>query len=156
MGKKLRRRIQGRRLGNSNLKQSVGAVFFSSSTKRFLFLLRKDSSFNGTWAFAGGKVEKEENFIDALHREIQEEVGETPSIRKLIPIDQFTNSKKGFEYHTYVAVVEEEFIPKLNCEHQGYAWTNIQGWPKPLHPGVFSTFKTEEIINKIKTIIELY
>jgi hypothetical protein len=25
-------------------------------------------------------------------------------------------------------------------------------WPKPLHPGVFTTFQVDEIISKIKTI----
>ena len=43
-------------------------------------------------------------------------------------------------------------MPKLNNEHKGYAWTSIDSWPKPLHPGVFSTFKVDEIIQKIKTI----
>jgi len=53
-------------------------------------------------------------------------------------------------------VVGEEFIPKLNKEHKGYAWVSIEGWPKPLHPGVFSTFKIEEIMGKIKTVSELF
>ena len=64
--------------------------------------------------------------------------------------------KKGFEYHTFIAVVEEEFIPTLNNEHKGYAWTNRDGWPKPLHPGVFSTVKTQEISDKIATVVDLF
>ena len=140
----------------SNLRQSAGAVFFSKSTLRFLFLLRDDTSFKNTWAFVGGKIDNDEKIVDGLYREIGEEIGYVPSIEKLIPIDQFTNTKKGFEYHTFIAVVEEEFIPTLNNEHKGYAWTNIQGWPKPLHPGVFSTVKTQEISDKIATVVDLF
>ena len=56
----------------------------------------------------------------------------------------------------YREIVEEEFIPTLNNEHKGYAWTNIDGWPKPLHPGVFSTVKTQEISDKIATVVDLF
>ena len=135
---------------------SIGTIFFSTSTKRYLFLLRNKDSHGDTWAFVGGKVELGESPIEGLTREIQEEVGFLPSITKNIPIEKFTNKNKQFEYHTFISVVEEEFIPKLNKEHKGYAWVSIEGWPKPLHPGVFSTFKIEEIMGKIKTVSELF
>ena len=112
------------------LNQSVGTIFFSKKTQRYLFVLRSKSSHENTWAFVGGKVEHGETAYAALQREIEEELGFVPSIEKTIPIEQFTN--------------------------KGYAWTTIDGWPKPLHPGVFSTFKIEEIIEKIKTIREIY
>jgi len=135
---------------------SIGTIFFSTSTKRYLFLLRNKDSHGDTWAFVGGKVERGESPIEGLTREIREEVGFLPSITKNIPIEKFTNKNKQFEYHTFISVVEEEFIPKLNKEHKGYAWVTIEGWPKPLHPGVFSTFKIEEIMGKIKTVSELF
>jgi hypothetical protein len=49
-------------------------------------------------------------------------------------------------------VVDEEFIPQLNNEHDGYCWVPLEKYPKPLHPGVWRTFKFDVIINKIKTI----
>jgi 8-oxo-dGTP pyrophosphatase MutT (NUDIX family) len=135
---------------------SIGTIFFSTSTQRYLFLLRNKDSHGDTWAFVGGKVESGESPIEGLTREIEEEVGFLPNITKNIPIEKFTNKNKQFEYHTFISVVEEEFIPKLNKEHKGYAWVSIEGWPKPLHPGVFSTFKIEEIMGKIKTVSELF
>ena len=156
MGKELRGRVQGRRLGSGNINQSVGALFFSTSTKRCLFLLRKGDRYEKTWAFVGGKVETGEDLMSALAREIVEEIGFTPDIVRKIPIERFTNDRKGFEYNTYVAIVTNEFIPELNDEHSGYAWTTMDAWPKPLHPAVFGTLSTEEIVTKIKTITDLF
>ena len=63
--------------------------------------------------------------------------------------------KNNFSYSTYVCIVEEEFVPKLNNEHKGYTWSKLDSWPKPLHPGVFTTFQIDEIVNKIKTIEDI-
>ena len=134
---------------------SVGALFLSKSTSRYMFVLRNGARYNSMWAFVGGKVEKNETEYSALQREIQEEIGFMPLVLKTIPVEKFTNSKNNFTYSTYVCVVEEEFIPKLNNEHKGYAWSKLDSWPKPLHPGVFTTFQISEIVNKIKTIEEL-
>lgn len=134
---------------------SVGALFLSKSTSRYLFVLRNGARYNSTWAFVGGKAEDGETEYTALQREIEEEIGFMPEILKTIPVEKFTNSKNNFTYNTYICLVEEEFIPKLNDEHKGYAWSKLDSWPKPLHPGVFTTFHVEEIISKIKTIESL-
>ena len=134
---------------------SVGALFLSKSTSRYMFVLRNGARYNSMWAFVGGKVEKNETEYSALQREIQEEIGFMPLVLKTIPVEKFTNSKNNFTNSTYVCVVEEEFIPKLNNEHKGYAWSKLDSWPKPLHPGVFTTFQISEIVTKIKTIEEL-
>ena len=141
--------------GVSLSNSSVGALFLSKSTSRYMFVLRNGIKYNSTWAFVGGKAEEGETEYTALQREIVEEIGFMPLILKTIPVEKFTNSKNNFSYSTYVCVVEEEFIPKLNSEHKGYAWSKLDSWPKPLHPGVFTTLQIDEISKKIETVESL-
>lgn len=128
-----------------------GALIYSASTKRYLFLLRNQKRHAGSWGLVGGGVEPGESPAQALHREIQEEIG-TVNINKIIPLEKFTSDNNNFEYHTYLITVDNEFVPQLNNEHRGYAWTSIDDHPKPLHPGVWRTFSFKSIIDKIKTV----
>ena len=121
---------------------------------RKLFIARRspNKSLAGLWEFPGGKVEAGELPIAALKREIIEEIGDVTAVRKIIPLEHFTSDNEKFEYHTYLIPIAEEFIPQLNHEHRGYAWTSIEDHPKPLHPGVWRTFNFASVLDKIKTL----
>lgn len=134
---------------NSNI--GCGALVYSKLTNRYLFLLRNQKKHAGSWGLVGGGVNPHETPIDALHREIYEEIGKI-EIAKIIPLEKFTAENKNFEYHTYVVIVNDEFVPLLNDEHRGYAWTSIDDHPKPLHPGVWRTFSFKSVIDKLKTV----
>ena len=127
-----------------------GALVYSIRTKRYLFLLRNQKRHAGSWGLVGGGVEPGENPVEALHREIQEEIN-LASFLQLIPLEKFTSDVGNFEYHTYLITVTDEFVPELNDEHRGYARTTIEDHPKPLHPGVWRTFNFRAILEKIKT-----
>ncbi len=127
-----------------------GALVYSIKTKRYLFLLRNQKRHAGSWGLVGGGVEVGESPSTALHREIQEEI-KLESYTQLIPLEKFTSDAGTFEYHTYLVTVEDEFVPQLNDEHRGYAWTSIQDHPKPLHPGVWRTFNFQVVLDKIRT-----
>ncbi len=128
-----------------------GALIYSKSTKRYLFLLRNQKRHAGSWGLVGGGVEVNETPAEALQREIIEEIGAI-KFEKIIPLEKFTSENKSFEYHTYLVTVDNEFVPQLNNEHRGYAWTSIDDHPKPLHPGVWRTFSFKSIIEKIRTV----
>ena len=130
---------------------SVGALFYSRATKRYLFLLRNGKKHNGHWGLVGGKVEDGEIPSHGLAREVVEEIGHV-EYNKVIPLEHFTSDNATFEYHTFLIPVEHEFVPELNHEHRGYAWVSIEDHPRPLHPGVWRTFKFQSILDKIKTL----
>jgi len=151
MGQELGRRVQERGMV-SNFVEGVGAFIYCTSTKRYLFLLRNNGKYSGTWGVAGGKIESNENILSSLQREIQEELGGVINDLKIIPIEKFTSENGKFSYHTFIAPVEEEFIPELNHEHRGYCWVKLEDHPKPLHPGVWRTINFEVISDKLKTL----
>ena len=64
-----------------------GALFYSTSTKRFMFLQRTSEKTKGTWGLVGGTMKYTESAFDGLKREIKEEVGATPKFKKVIPRD---------------------------------------------------------------------
>ena len=138
--------------GSVATKSAVGALIYSTVSKRYLFLLRDATKYSGSWGLVGGKVESGERVIEALYREALEEVGVDLSDKKSIPLETFTSDNGNFLYHTFVVSVDDEFIPKLNSEHRGYCWVNIADYPKPLHPGVWRTVNFDINLDKIKTI----
>jgi 8-oxo-dGTP pyrophosphatase MutT (NUDIX family) len=114
-----------------------------------LYLLRNDSKHPGAWGLPGGKVESGETLLGGMERECMEELGSFPTYQKLIPIEKFTSADGDFVYHTFVCVVESEFVPVLNDEHLGYAWIDSGTWPRPMHPGLWSTVNMEAVQDKI-------
>jgi len=129
---------------------SAGVFFYSASTNRYLYLLRSDSK-NPTWSIPGGGMEKDETLLEGIERECNEEMGFFDTNWKLIPIQKFVNLT--FTYHTFFCEVSEEFIPRLNDEHVGYAWVSNGQYPKPLHPGLFSTVNIDIVIEKLNSLI---
>jgi 8-oxo-dGTP pyrophosphatase MutT (NUDIX family) len=131
------------------LKQAAGVFFYSRSTKRYLYLLRSDQR-SPTWSIPGGGIEKEETLLEGIVRECKEEMMFDLSELKIIPIQKFVNNT--FTYHTFFCEVDEEFIPILNDEHVGYAWVREGQYPKPLHPGLFSTVNIDIVIEKLNSL----
>jgi 8-oxo-dGTP pyrophosphatase MutT (NUDIX family) len=133
-----------------------GGLFLARDSKRFLFLLRTQGKTAGTWGLVGGKKEPADlTAMDVLNREIHEEVGRTPAIKKIIPLELFTSNDLQFQYNTYVLIVEREFIPVLNTEHAGYAWCQFEMWPKPLHQGVKHSFNNKTVKAKLELLLDL-
>jgi len=132
--------------------RACGALLLSNNTKRVLFLLRDNDTHSNTWGLVGGKVEESESIIQALIREIGEEVGQQPRINKTIPLELFRSDDGNFEYHTFICIIDNEFIPILSSEHKGYCWCDVDSFPKPLHPGLYSSLNNIDIKDKLNTI----
>ena len=129
---------------------SAGVFFYCANTNRYLYLLRTDTKNPGNWGIPGGKIEDNETLLEGIERECLEELGHFPIGAKLVPIQKFVNHT--FTYHTFFCEILEEFIPKLNDEHCGYAWVGEGQYPKPLHPGLFSTVNFDVVQEKLNTL----
>jgi 8-oxo-dGTP pyrophosphatase MutT (NUDIX family) len=130
--------------------ESAGVFFYSKQTQRFLYLLRTDAKNPGNWGIPGGKIDRGETLLEGIIRECEEEIGYFPEDAKLVPIQKFINH--SFTYHTFFCEVADEFIPILNEEHCGYAWVGEDQYPKPLHPGLFSTVNFDVVQEKLNTL----
>jgi 8-oxo-dGTP pyrophosphatase MutT (NUDIX family) len=137
---------------DAGIVEGVGTFIYSTSTQRYLFLLRNTTKYSGTWGLAGGKIDANEQILESLYRELREELGYDFTNDKVIPIEKFTSDNGNFSYHTFLIPVTEEFVPNLNYEHRGYCWVSLEDHPKPLHPGVWRTVNFKSVVDKIKTL----
>ena len=67
-------------------------------------------------------------------------------------IELYLSEDKGFEYGTYVCLVDEEF---LTTTASTICWSDIEHLPKQLHAGLKTTLNNQVIKTKIETILEL-
>lgn len=103
----------------------------------------------------GGTTENKETPWEGLNREVMEELGFVPKIIKTIPLETFVSNDAVFHFHTYLCVVEQEFIPVLSDEHIAYSWSTIDYAPRPLHQGLKNSFTNKIIRAKLQTIFDV-
>ena len=143
---------------NSIVKESIvcsGALFYAKFTRRFLLLQKAHGKHEGTWGLVGGTNITGETPWQGLTREIAEEIGTVPAIIKTIPLETFVSNDRVFNFHTYLCVIDNEFVPVLSDEHQGWAWTTVDRAPKPLHQGLRNSFSNKIIRTKLQTVFDL-
>ena len=114
--------------------------------------MRNDSRHPDSWGLLGGKFEANETLMEAMIRECTEELGHMPEYLRLVPIEKFTSADGGFAYHTFFCSVAKEFTPVLNDEHIGWAWITSGTWPRPMHPGLWSTVNFDAVRDKMATV----
>lgn len=140
----------------SSIVNAVGIWFYAQDTQRYLYLLRNDSKHPGNWGLPGGKMDTGETLIQTIERECKEEMGSMPVYDRLVPLEKFTSADGKFVYHTFFCSVESEFTPVLNDEHLGWAWIASGSWPRPMHPGLWSTVNFEAVRNKATAMERSY
>jgi 8-oxo-dGTP pyrophosphatase MutT (NUDIX family) len=134
-------------------KQGAGAIIMAKTTGRILLSFRSLLVLQpNTWGVWGGAIDPSENPKTAAEREVKEEVGYRGSDIKMVPLYVFEDSKSGFKYHNFLAVVSDEFIPNLNWETENFRWVEFGDWPTPLHFGLKALIQHSG--NDIKKIIE--
>jgi hypothetical protein len=122
------------------MQQRAGLLFLAKNTKRVL-LIHEDQRW--TVPTFSRKSTLLEDARDLLQRYCQ---------GRIIPIELYLSADRGFEYSTYVCVVNQEF---LASEVRTYSWSGLDDLPKNLHAGLKNTLNNQIIRTKIDTIMEL-
>ena len=71
---------------------------------------------------------------------------------KILPIELYLSKDKGFEYGTYICLVNDEFLTKIVPT---FCWCDLNYLPKNVHAGLKSTLNNNLIRTKIETVLEL-
>jgi len=132
-----------------------GALICARNTHRILLLQKKEGKHAGRWGLVGGTNHSNESAWQGLCREINEELGVDPNIKKTLPLERFVSNDSMFKFHTYFCIVDEEFVPKLSNEHVAWGWFSLNSLPKPVHKGLDLSLRNRIIENKIQTILDI-
>ncbi len=122
------------------MQQRAGLLFLSKKSKRIL-LIHEDQK----WTVPTFP-RKSVLLDDAV------ELLSNYSSGKIVPIELYLSEDKGFEYGTYVCLVDQEF---LTLTPRSLAWCDLNDLPKKLHVGLKITLNNQIIRAKIDTILEL-
>lgn len=122
------------------MQQRAGLLFLAKTTSRILLILEDQRWTVPTFA------RKSTLLADA------EELLQQFSKGRIVPIELYLSEDRGFEYGTYVCLVDQEF---LTTAKETIAWSDLDHLPKQLHNGLKATLNNALIRTKIETILEL-
>jgi len=95
----------------------------------YLIAQRNKNKYMGlTWEFPGGKVEPNENFHEALYREIQEELNIQINVYKKIAEEKYKDDQIDIILHYYLCS-EKSGTTILN-EHENIDWVEKKDFEK--------------------------
>lgn len=122
-----------------------------SSGKILIPMRSKEVNEPHTWGVFGGKVDGNETPLQAAERELVEET-EYKGKYEIIPAYVFEAPTGDFEYHNFIGIVEEEFVPEFNWETDFAKWMTLGELmaAKPKHFGL------KKLLEKSKELIEKF
>ena len=107
---------------------NVVAAIIKKDDQYLIVQRNKNKHLGLKWEFPGGKVNKNENFEEALKREIQEELNITINIHQKIALEEYKDEKIDIILHYYLCTQKAGTI-KLN-EHENLAWVEKKDFEK--------------------------
>lgn len=122
------------------MQQRAGLLFLAKTTGRILLILQDERWTVPTFARSASLLEDAAILLKEYHT------------GRILPIELYLSEDRGFEYGTYVCVVDQEF---LTLSADTLCWANIDQLPKQLHSGLKTTLNNQIIKTKIETIMEL-
>lgn len=125
---------------SNGMQQRAGLLFLAKNTGRVLLILEDSRWTVPTFPRTGPLLDDSQNLLGQYSK------------GKIIPIELYLSEDKGFEYGTYVCVVDEEF---LTTSTPTICWAELDYLPNQLHTGLKTTLNNQIIRTKIETIMEL-
>ena len=122
------------------MQQRAGLLFLAKTTGRILLILEDSKWTVPTFARSGPLLADAEILLDSYCR------------GRILPIELYLSEDRGFEYGTYVCLVDNEFLTTAAAT---VCWSQINNLPKQLHSGLKATLNNSLIRTKIETILEL-
>ena len=122
------------------MQKRFGILYLSLSTKRILLILENEKWTVPTFSKVNSIIEDS--------KELQEKF----SKGKILPIELYLSKDKGFEYGTYICLVQDEFLTNIVPT---LCWADLDYLPKNVHTGLKSTLNNNLIRTKIETVLEL-
>lgn len=99
-------------------------VVFNKDKSEVLFCKRTKEPFKGQYNFVGGKVEQDENSMNAAYRELEEETGISAEDIKLYRMMDITYYHLNFVLELYVGTLQEDM--ELVEEVNPLEWLSIE------------------------------
>jgi hypothetical protein len=122
------------------MQQRAGLLFLAKTTGRILLILEDSKWTVPTFSRSAALLEDAGVLLDSYHA------------GRIVPIELYLSEDRGFEYGTYVCLVEREFLTQAT---RTLAWCNLDQLPGQLHGGLRATLNNQTIRIKIDTIMEL-
>jgi len=122
------------------MQQRAGLLFLAKTTGRILLILDNDR-----WTVP--TFQRNNSLLEDAHVLMNQY-----SQGRIVPIELYLSEDRGFEYGTYVCVVEQEFLTTVSAT---VCWADLNYLPKQLHSGLRTTLNNQVIRVKIETILEL-
>ena len=132
--------LQARRRISTGMQQRAGLLFLAKTTGRILLILDAERWTVPTFQRSASLLEDANELLNQY----------APG--RIVPIELYLSEDRGFEYGTYVCVVDREF---LTLASKTVCWADLDCLPKQLHSGLRTTLNNQVIRVKIETILEL-
>lgn len=122
------------------MQKRAGLLFLAKTTGRILLILEDQR-----WTVPTFE-RKDSLFTDAAA------LFQDYASGKIVPIELYLSEDRGFEYSTYLCLVEQEFLTQGS---RTIAWASLGYLPQKMHHGLDKTLNNSQIKIKISTVLEL-
>jgi hypothetical protein len=122
------------------MQKHAGILFISKKSSRIFLLLNEGKWIVPTFTRSQSVIEDATPVIKSYYDKES----------KLIPIELYLSQDQGFEFSTYICLINDDFTASND---ETYCWATLTNLPKNLHSGLKATLANKIIQTKINTIL---